>query len=288
MWHCKEVVEEPGVPGSDFSEDRLGSAGPMAWVIDGASAVTGQRVTDDRHSDASWLAGRLDRAMAALAVESGLSLAEIVAEAIARTARQAEDEWLGVPDVPPSAALGVVRQAGERTGYLVLADVSVLLQTTDGRVRAVTDSRVEAVTEHARRRMVARLEEGASLQEARREVNPVLAGARAAMNSEGGYWVASLDEHAVDHAVTGEVAGVREVVLATDGFMRVVEPFGLITTDELFEPGCSLGDLARRVRRAEQDDPETRQFARWSVSDDLSATRLRWVGRAPSHRRNGA
>jgi hypothetical protein len=277
MWKCEDVVEEPGGPGAAFSEDRLGMSGPVAWVLDGASNVAKNRVTRDAHSDASWLVRHLDRALRDLAGHADRTLAQIVAEAIARTAREAEQVWRGDPDVLPSAALGVVRGDGSRTEYLVLADISIILQTDDA-VIEITDSRVDEFNVEARATMAAALKAHKSLDEARKETIPLLAEARSHMNQDGGYWVASLDEHAVDNALCGEIEGVREIILASDGFMRIVRPFGLIEIDDLFAPDCSLVELAQRVRRAERADPETRGFPRWSVSDDLCAKRLRWVG----------
>jgi hypothetical protein len=277
MWKCEEVVEEPGRPGSAFSEDRLGMSGTVAWVLDGASNVAKHRVTGDEHSDASWLVRHLDRALKDLAADTDRTLSQIVADAITRTAGEAREVWRGDPDVLPSAALGVVRGNGSRTEYLVLADISVILQTDDG-VQEITDPRVDDFNVEARAIMAAALNAGKRLEDARKETIPFLAEARSHMNQDGGYWVASLDEHAVDNAICGEVEGVREVILASDGFMRAVRPFGLIEVEDLFAPDCSLGDLAQRVRRAERDDPETRGFPRWSVSDDLCAKRLRWVG----------
>jgi hypothetical protein len=279
MWKCEDVVDEPGGPGARFSEDRLGMYGSLAWVLDGASNVAKHRVTDDHSffSDASWLVDRLDHALRTLAVETHLSLRQIVGEAIARTAEQAREEWSGVPDVPPSAALGVIRAEGDVMEYLVLADISIIVRTDD-RIDELTDSRVDLFNTEARETMVALLDAGRTLQEARKEVNHLLAEARSHMNKPNGYWVASLDEHAVEKARCGEIPGVREVVLASDGFMRIVRPFGLISIDDLFAPDCRLSDLAQRVRRAERDDPEARAYPRWSVSDDLCAKRLRWLG----------
>jgi hypothetical protein len=276
MWKCVDVVSFPGGPGADYSEDLLGMGGSLAWVIDGASPVTKTRVTTDENSDAYWLAHRLDEALKALALETGLSLAQIVSQAIALTAERARREWVAQPDVPPSAALGVIRSDGLSTEYLVLADISVIFKTA-AEVHEITDRRVAECNKTARRTMKALLGEGKDFAEARRETIPLLAEARSAMNREGGYWVASLDEGAVEHALQGHVDGVQEVVLASDGFMRIVRTFGLIGVDDLFAPDCSLRDLAEQVRAAERDDPETRRFARWSVSDDLCAKRLRWV-----------
>jgi hypothetical protein len=125
--------------------------------------------------------------------------------------------------------------------------------------------------------MIAGLQkEGATYESVHEKTRPLLAEARRrGMNREGGYWVASIDEAAVDHALTGALDGVYEVILATDGFMRAVHLFKLVDkVDNLFER--DLTELAREVRRAEAADPHTRDFPRWSVSDDICARRLRW------------
>src|SRR6188472_32843 len=101
MWKCEDVVEEPGGPGSAFSEDRLGMSGTVAWVLDGASNVAKHRVTGDEHSDASWLVRHLDRALRDLAADTDRTLSQIVADAIARTAGEALQVWHGDPDVLP-------------------------------------------------------------------------------------------------------------------------------------------------------------------------------------------
>jgi hypothetical protein len=275
MWKCVDVAAEKGGP--RYSEDRLGKCGSVAWVIDGASAVSEQRVTDHESSDASWLVERLEEALQDLSGETDLTLQQLVAKAIMHTAERAAKDWKAEPEVPPSAALGVIRSDGHRTEYLVLADISVIFRTGESEALEITDQRVDSANTEARSAMTALLDEGLSIEEARRATMPFLARARSQMNKEGGYWVAARDEHAVDHALCGEVEGVSEVILASDGFMRILRPFGLIPdVGVLFTPGHSLGRLAEKVRKAEHDDPETRRFPRWSVSDDLCAQRLRW------------
>ena len=278
MWKCVDSASEKG--GAKFTEDLLGMCGSVAWVLDGASNVSQSRATTDANSDAYWLVHRLDEALRALSVEPDLSLREMVATAIARTADKARQEWIDQPEVPPSAALGIIRGDGERTDYLVLADVSVVFKTGEG-VQEITDQRVDEANRRAgaTTTMRAMLADAATtLDAARGATIPLLHDARKAMNKAGGYWVASLDERAVDHAYCGTVEGVQEVILASDGFMRVLRPFRLIPgVDALFERGTSLKELAARVRDAEERDPDTRRFARWSTKDDLCAQRLRWV-----------
>jgi hypothetical protein len=274
MWECVDAVSTPGGP---FTEDLLGRCGPLAWVIDGASNVSQGRVTNDEHSDACWLVRCLDEALRDLASESDVGLRKIVAEAIARIAAKAATEWDRQPEIPPSAALGVVRRQGRWTEYLVLADVSVILRAGEV-VEEVTDQAVDETNREAHRTMRRLLNEGKSLEHAREVTIPLLAEARLAMNKEGGYWVASIDANAVEHARWGEVDGVSEVILASDGFMRVLRPFGLVPdVAALFDSGRSLPTLAQMVRDAEREDPETRRFGRWTASDDICAQRLRWI-----------
>jgi len=274
MWKSLDSVEEPR-PGGAFSEDYAGTSGPMAWILDGASAVSQERVTRAA-SDARWLVEHLDAELRVLSDNTTESLRTIVAEAIARTAAQAEDDWTGTPEVLPSAALGVVRHARDCTEFLVLADVSVILMTEAGALEMI-DRRVDKHTNGALEAMVHLVESKVPFDEVSERTRTHLAEPRrAAMNRENGYWVASIDPVAASHALSGTLDGVRDVVLASDGFMRALHLFRLVpNADTLFD--CDFRDLARRIRKTEADDPDTSKFPRWRVSDDICAHRLRWV-----------
>lgn len=274
MWECLDAADVAGNR-ARVSEDLAGTAGRLAWVLDGAASVFPERdkVTTDQ-SDAHWLVERLAKHLEGLAGEK-VPLAALVAQAIERTAADADRDWLKRPDVPPSAALGVVRQAGRSTEYLVLADVSVVLRTSEGCFE-VSDHKVDVVNEPARVAMAEVLQAPeATFTTAIEHTRPFLAEARRkGMNRRGGYWVASIEAAAVEHAKVGAVDDVEEVLLASDGFMRSVHLFGLCTLEDLFS--ASLKEVAAEVRAAEEADPETRGFARWSVRDDICAQRLLW------------
>jgi hypothetical protein len=280
MWKSVDSVERAGRENAPrgpeelcFSEDRFGGFGAMAWILDGASSVSAQRVTTAR-SDATWIVEQLEDELLALA-DRPEPLQVLVAEALEHTAQRAHDEWTAVPAAPPSAALGIVRRVGDRTDFLVLADVSIIVRTEAG-VLWLIDRRVDVHNEPARIAMAKYLSSGMGFDEAKAKTDPHLAAPRQqAMNKDGGYWVASNDPAAARHALTGSLDHVDEVILATDGFMRAVDLFGLVRHEDLFD--ADFGELGRQIRRAEQDDPETERFPRWSRSDDMCAHKLRWV-----------
>lgn len=273
-WQAVDSVSQ-AKPGG-VTEDLAGTEGPVAWILDGASAVTDDHLAHGHPSDACWLVERLDRALRDLA-GSGADLERLVAQAIASVAEAATKEWDRRPDVPPSAALGVVRRDGDGVECSVLADVSVVVRTPRG-VAEVCDRRVDHTSAPVLAAMAGHLTGGVPYEQVLTEIRPLLAAHRQVhMNTDGGYWVASLDESAASRSLRRSYRGVDEVVLATDGFMRALRPFGLLPgLAALFEPDLRLADVADQIRSAELADPDTRRFPRWSRHDDLLAIRLRW------------
>jgi hypothetical protein len=273
MWRSVDSVD---LAGRGCSEDRFGTSGPMAWILDGASTVVPEKDVTGGPGDAVWLVERLGSELKTLCYEPQ-PLKDLVAEALRNTAAAAREEWERTPAVPPSAALGVVRHAGDHVQFLVLADVSLVLRSEAG-AQWFIDRRVDDHNEPARHAMFDALrDEDLTFEQLSARIRPLLAEPRRSkMNRPGGYWVASTDPEAAHHALTGTVDGVDDVVVATDGFMRALDLFGLLAgPDELFT--CDLADVAARIRAAEQSDPACRRYPRWSVSDDICAHRLRWV-----------
>jgi hypothetical protein len=273
-----DSVERPSREGFEncFSEDRFGTSGAMAWILDGASSVSPGLVRTAR-SDADWIVDHLDNELRALS-DRPEPLKELVARALHHVALLADDEWEGArPEVPPSAALGVVRHVGDHTEFFVLADVSVILRTEAAAVWLI-DRRVDEHNAAARRELEeAVLEPEITFAQISERTRPLLAEPRRSMmNKPDGYWAASIDEAAADHALTGTIDGAEEVILATDGFIRALDLFGLVSSPEqLFT--SDFRALAGSIRAIERGDPDTIAYPRWSVSDDICAHRLRWV-----------
>ncbi|HEY1833013.1 MAG TPA: hypothetical protein VGG08_01145 [Solirubrobacteraceae bacterium] len=160
--------------------------------------------------------------------------------------------------------------------YLVLSDVTLVLHGLDTQV--ITDTAVQDTSSRAREYFTQALRRTGSYSAARSAVNDLLIDHRLNnMNRPGGYWVASLDEDAPQHALTGSVprSGYDRVLLCSDGFARLVDLFGVFASwGDLIESRTPLAECARLLREAEARDPESLRHPRWTVSDDASAILL--------------
>lgn len=269
------VIAQASAGGGGVNEDLTGCAGEFAWVIDGASPLSDDRVTT-ADSDARWLVQIIDAHLRAHAPSDERPLPAI-AEDMIREVRRASHKWQARPDFPPSAAFALVRCRDGRVDYLVLGDVTVVFDRGDD-VCAVTDGRVEASNRPARVRFDQRLAETGSHALAIADIREALIDHRMrSMNREPGYWVVATEPVAARHALNGSVpdADVRRVALCTDGFSRLVDTFGAYPfwRDLLDRVGSDedLGALVRELRVLEAADPETLRHPRWTVSDDAAA-----------------
>lgn len=257
------IGAQPGSPGV-ASEDSTAIGPGIVVLLDGATART---ETGCIHGVA-WFAARLADG---IKEHAQLGPARALAAAISQTADSHRDTCdLSHPGTP-SAAVGIVQAAEGAMRYLVLGDVTVVVDATTG-MQVVSDQRVSQ-TASAERAAADAMDAG----------NPEKAAALvrmkhaelAARNVEGGYWVAATDPTAAQHALTGEVplSTVRQVAILSDGAARAVDAFGLYdwtgALDILRLDGPD--ELIRQVRAAETSDPKATRWPRNKISDDATA-----------------
>lgn len=155
--------------------------------------------------------------------------------------------------------------------YLVLGDVTVLIDTADG-IQVITDDRVDK-TARAEREEADRHPFGSAGKQA--ALLRMKHAELAARNQPGGYWVAAADPFAAQHAITGEIPldNVRRVAVLTDGAARLVVLFGLLDWPDVLDVLEQSGptELIRRVRAIEGADPSCMKWARNKRSDDATA-----------------
>ena len=103
---------------------------------------------------------------------------------------------------------------------------------------------------------------------------------RGLMNTEGHHWVFSLHPEAAARAETDRVR-VSEgdhVLLMSDGFFRLVEPYGICTVETLMDRALEedgLLALIRDLRNAERNPEDDVKIGRLKTKDDATALLVR-------------
>ncbi|MGO4705614.1 hypothetical protein AB4072_07540 [Microvirga sp. 2MCAF38] len=273
---CFRTLQQLSVPGALANEDGLGARSGRAWIVDGATGVAGAHLTSGR-TDASWLAGAIGEELEAASPEDLSTLLTTVQARIGTAFAQAANGAARDEEhVAPSACLGVIHCKEIREDGLFtiqgafLGDVVALVPTETGVLRW-TDERAKPFE----RRTLATL--GRSVRQAGvmpEETRQQILENRTKLNKPDGYWVVHPLRPWAGQELRFEaqVAPGQPIALATDGFMRLVDVFG-IYTDEALYAALSTGralDLMQELREREQRDDVATAFPRVKVHDDAT------------------
>ncbi|QRM30797.1 hypothetical protein [Microvirga sp. VF16] len=273
---CFRSLDRLSLPGSRVNEDGIGLRGPFAWVIDGATGLSEEQLTSGG-SDAAWLSGLIDNRLTALA---GVRRADAVLsrlEADIESAFRTETEHIGeIGDHhPPSACLGLIGvEPGEGESIRIqgrfLGDVIALVPTENGIVRW-TDERAKPFEKKTLAALGAQEHEPGFIPAA---VRRQILENRTRLNRPDGYWVVSPLRPWAGHELRFEAqVGPGEViVLATDGFMRLVDVFEAYS-DRSLHAQLAAGrgrDLMQELRERERSDLMAGAYPRVKTHDDAT------------------
>lgn len=278
MYFTSHTSPGTGKAGSE-NEDWVAATSDLVVVLDGATIRTD---TGCSHGVA-WYTRKLGANILDGAASRARPLKDVLADAIKAVADlHSQTCDLSHPGTP-SAAVGIIRLDGDSLQYLVLGDVSIVLEMSDLDIKRISDDRVSK-TGKREREIADQFPIGspgkhdAMLEMKRAEL--------AARNVDGGYWIAAADPAAVDEAIEGSVS-LRNVVrfaAMTDGAARIVDLFKsrswlrVLNTLEQDGPSFLLAD----VRHMEESDPIGENFPRNKASDDASVVFVD-PHRKPSH-----
>ncbi|MGR7024453.1 protein phosphatase 2C domain-containing protein [Geodermatophilus sp. URMC 62] len=266
-------ITEPSLD-SNVNEDAWGATDNAAWVIDGATSLSTAR--SDLESDARWHAQTLSRELKHQFASGGTDPVEALRAAIESLAQQAGNRYEG--QIPPSSSVAVVTLDDRRHKvyrYAVLGDVTILyLNSPSSEALTVRPIR-QSVTENALIQEYVTLRgTGMAMQEAHEKILRKIEERRAwAMNTANGYWIASLDPAAADHAICGSIPRTTStrILLMTDGFAAAQRYGCLESWEPVASAGLPLELVLRCVRSAEKADADCTLHPRLKRSDDATA-----------------
>jgi hypothetical protein len=188
-------------------------------------------------------------------------------DAVARLHRETCD--LTHPGTP-SAAVAIVHIQNEYVHWLVLSDITLILETTGG-IEVISDLRIRT-TALAERAIANEMPADDPAKPA--ALVRMKHAELAARNTPGGFWVAAVDPSAARHAITGRlpVADLQRAAVLSDGAARIVDTFESATWLDvlnLIEFQSPMA-LIQAVRTLEESDPSATKWPRNKLADDAS------------------
>lgn len=191
--------------------------------------------------------------------------------AIAQTADLHRDSCDLAHAGTPASAVGIVQFDSDRLRYVVLGDVTIVVDSMGSEI-VISDDRIERASEEIRAEVNSLTADSPEKEAALVRMKHAELAIR---NTEDGYWIAASDPSVIRHAFVGEIplADVQSVAMLTDGAARLVDLFGLASWRDVLDSLSADGPDAhiRRVRAAEESDPVAARWPRNKVSDDATA-----------------
>jgi hypothetical protein len=262
------------------NEDAVGFLGDendirAAWALDGVTGINDSGLGVPG-SDAQWFVTRIDAHLRDLLARPR-ELIDTLAQLIDRLIEDMAKHILPDNYDPPAACLAAICRTGNEWQAVRLGDCRLLAEDRTGFRRIVDFSNDEFdhwITAEATRLRQSGMTD---LDDLFRALQPAHFNSRRQRNRPGGYGVIEADRACLAFAEYLRLDDPSAVLLASDGFFRLVDHYGETSESSLLTRAKQNGgvtSLYERLRHIERDDPDCLAFPRLKPQDDASAIAL--------------
>lgn len=270
--------------GAKINEDGYGlwpgDAPRAAWMLDGVTGIN-DRALLPGPSDAAWFVAQVQEVLPALLSRSpDMPVADLVGALAGELHRRQAASWLDPRGADgretPAASFALVRLIGEEIEIARLGDCLVLLEARDGTVTVMDHPVLSEIAADTRRTLLDLRAAGMSdPRHLFEKMMPVLRAQRRQRNCADGYGVLAAEPScaAMLHVDRTPAGTLRSVLLASDGYYRLVDHYGAMNDAELVHQTRMQGAdaLLERLRAIEAADPLAVAYPRLKICDDATA-----------------
>ena len=235
--------------------DRLGHTTNMAWVIDGADALSSNPILE---SPAQWL---VDRFSEALSKDCETNLEASIQSALNKLMSLPTGRKIAELSKTQQGCftLAIAKLVANQVSFGVVGDAHILLLKDDNNICHFSDKRIRTFSEKTRTRPTTE-----------KKLEQMILN-RSYMNTPDGYWAGTLDDDWPSQILNFDipVTQCKRILLCSDGFYRA-HNFGLIDWQDVLVEQKSLKAVYQDLRQYETDT----QHEQVKQHDDVSALLL--------------
>lgn len=253
-------------------DDRYAFDEAAGWaaVIDGATDVGPVRLFPNAESDAASYAELFADELVANPAAGEDPPAYFSRLVLALRDKSAEAARVPLADAPlaslPTAAATWIRARNGKLDGATLGDTLAIVRQPNGAISVLGDNAKHGAEQARAKRVMAMSPD---------ERKAWLRDVRAIHNTPTGYWVFGVQPEAAAHIIHQSQPcppGTR-ALLVTDGFYRLVSPYGVLTDAKLIERAGreGLGSLLTQLRGLEASSGDDAKIGRFKTSDDATA-----------------
>ncbi len=271
-------------PGAKVNEDGYGSwpaeAPRAAWVLDGVTGIN-DRALLPGPSDAAWFVAQVQEALPILLSASpDRPAADLIGALVNELERRQSAAWLDARGADgretPAASFALVRLIGADIEILRLGDCLVLVEAADGAVTVMDHPVLAAIEAETRDALLALRAQGITdPKQAFTAMMPRLRAERLRRNTPDGYGVLAAEQSCVRllHVDRMPAHDVRRILLASDGYYRLVDHYNAANDVELVRRTAEFGAdaMLTQLRAIEAADPLATTYPRLKIADDATA-----------------
>ena len=259
------------------NEDKITIIEGSAWILDGATGLTGKRITE-KETDALWYVEALDDYLKKH-INSSKDIKEIIKNAI-KEVKEKYSKYDGFNDLEeidyPCAALALVRLNSKELEYYVIGDCTLIYSQENESIKEIVDRKLRGLEENILRKMreVSKVN-NISVLDARRFCNDEVISVRKLKNKLNGYWILEFNEDAVDRGLYNKISinGEISICITSDGFSQFYDTFNLAQDYKAFInllKESNVEDIFNTLYEEQEKDSNCNDYPRLKKRDDTS------------------
>ncbi len=266
---------------TEYCEDWLYADEKIAFLLDGATGVSGEKVTDSA-TDAVWFVNHIGEELKRGLKGDG-DLLNILKNTV-QTVADRYNRFEGGRQVldKPTATLSLIRIKGEYLEYYSICDSEIVIRKKDGSAIHVLDDRLTKLDNinFERMRKIAN-EKGITLRAAFPYIKEYILYNRARMNTPNGYAAIAHTTDGLKSGLYGRVKleEIQDVLLYTDGFAEAYDLFKIYPSPTaMMEEVESNGIQAvlDKLFARQEEDADCNVYAKNKKRDDIAVIYMKF------------